>query len=251
LTIALVTRHNQVKSSGGVVKLVAYLRVSTDVQAEGLGLDGQRAAITEWAGTQAHEIAAEFTDAGVSGSNGLVTRTGLADAFTVLRNGDASGIVVYRLDRLARDLIIQEQLLAEARQHGWSVFSTSAGEAAYLEDDPGDPSRKMIRQVLGAVAEYERSMIALRLRSGRARKAQAGGFAYGAPPYGYAAVDGGLVEVAEEQATLSRIRRDHHDGKSLRAIAETLNAEGVKPRRGQAWHPGVIVRLVDGSRGAS
>jgi DNA invertase Pin-like site-specific DNA recombinase len=67
------------------------------------------------------------------------------------------------------------------------VFSTSAGEAAYLEDDPGDPARKVIRQVLGAVAEYERSMIALRLRSGRAGKAQAGGFAYGAPPYGYAA----------------------------------------------------------------
>jgi site-specific DNA recombinase len=109
----------------------------------------------------------------------------------------------------------------------------------------------MIRQVLGAVAEYERSMIALRLRSGRARKAQVGGFAYGAPPYGYAAVDGALAEVAEEQATLSRIRRDHRDGKSLRAIAETLNAEGVKPRRGRAWHPGVIVRLVERPEGDS
>jgi site-specific DNA recombinase len=233
------------------MKVVAYLRVSTDAQAERLGLDVQKAAVTEWAGAHRHQIAAEFTDAGVSGSNGLDTRTGLADAFTMLRSGDASGIVVYRLDRLARDLIIQEQLLAEARQHGWTVFSTSTGEAAYLEDDPGDPSRKMIRQVLGAVAEYERSMIALRLRSGRARKAQAGGFAYGAPPYGYAAVDGALAEVAEEQATLSRILRDHRDGKSLRAIAETLNAEGVKPRRGRAWHPGVLVRLMDRPGGAS
>jgi DNA invertase Pin-like site-specific DNA recombinase len=164
------------------MKLIAYLRVSTDAQAEGLGLDVQKAAITDWANTHGHKLAADFTDAGVSGSNGLDTRTGLADAFNALRDSDASGIVVYRLDRLARDLIIQEQLLAEARQHGWAVFSTSTGEAAYLEDDPGEPSRKMIRQVLGAVAEYERSMIALRLRSGRARKAQAGGFAYGAPP---------------------------------------------------------------------
>ena len=154
------------------MKLVAYLRVSTEVQAEGLGLDVQKAAITEWAGVHDHELVAELTDAGISGSNGLEARTGLANALTVLRRDDAEGIVVYRLDRLARDLIIQEQLLAEARQHGWRVFSTSTSEAAYLEDDPGDPSRKMIRQVLGAVAEYERSMIALRLRSGRARKAQ-------------------------------------------------------------------------------
>jgi len=227
------------------MKLVAYLRVSTEVQAEGLGLDVQKAAITEWAGAHEHELVAEFTDAGISGSNGLEARTGLANALTVLRRDDAEGIVVYRLDRLARDLIIQEQLLAEARQHGWHVFSTSTSEAAYLDDDPGDPSRKMIRQVLGAVAEYERSMIALRLRSGRARKAQRGGFAGGAPPYGYAAVDGELVDVPEEQTTLSRVRQMRGEGKSLRAIAETLNAGGVKPQRGRAWHPGVLVRLVD------
>jgi site-specific DNA recombinase len=233
------------------MKIVAYLRVSTEGQAEGLGLVVQKAAISEWAGVHEHEVAAEFTDAGVSGSNGLDTRTGLADAFTILRRGDAEGIVVYRLDRLACDLIIQEQLLADARQHGWGVFSTSTGEAAYLEDDPGDPSRKMIRQVLGAVAEYERSMIALRLRSGRAHKAQAGGFAYGAPPCGYTAVDGELVAVAEEQATLSRVRQLHGEGESFRAIAKTLNAEGVKPRRGRAWHPGVLLRLVERAKGAS
>jgi DNA invertase Pin-like site-specific DNA recombinase len=48
------------------MRVVAYLRVSTDVQAEGLGPDVQRAAISEWAGTHEHEIVAEFTDAGVS-----------------------------------------------------------------------------------------------------------------------------------------------------------------------------------------
>jgi DNA invertase Pin-like site-specific DNA recombinase len=227
------------------MRLAAYLRVSTDAQVDGLGLEVQEAAIKKWAYHDNHKISATFVDAGVSGSNGLDNRTGLADAFAALKAGSLKGLVVHRLDRLARDLIIQEQILAELRRGGWAVFSTSASEAQYIADDVGDPSRKLIRQVLGAVAEYERSMIALRLRSGRARKAADGGFAYGSPPFGYQALDGQLVPVAEEQATLRRVREMRDTGQSLRVIAATLNAEGVKPRRGRAWHPGVLSRIVD------
>jgi DNA invertase Pin-like site-specific DNA recombinase len=78
------------------------------------------------------------------------------------------GVVVYRLDRLARDLIVQETLLAEVWRMGREVFSTSAAEQGYLADDPHAPSRKLIRQVLGAVNEYERSMIShYRLAAGK------------------------------------------------------------------------------------
>jgi hypothetical protein len=51
---------------------------------------------------------------------------------------------------------LQEQLLAEVRQMGAELFSTSAGESALLADDPDDRSRDLIGQVLGAVAEVER-----------------------------------------------------------------------------------------------
>jgi hypothetical protein len=54
---------------------------------------------------------------------------------------------------------------------GRERFSTSPSESAFLRDDPTDPSRALIRQVLGAVSEYERKMITVRLRAGRARKA--------------------------------------------------------------------------------
>lgn len=99
--------------------------------------------------------------------------------------------------------------------------------------------------MLGAVAEYERSMIVLRLRSGRARKAEAGRFAYGSPPYGYAAENGELVPIPEEQATLARIRQLGGQGKSLRAIGASLAAEGIKPRRSRTWHPRVLARLAE------
>src|SRR5262249_58274354 len=105
------------------------------------------------------------------------------------------------------------------------------GEAQYLTDAPAAPSRKMTRQVLGAVAEYERSMIALRLWNGRRRKAEIGGFSGGTPPFGWKAVGGELVTVPDEQATLTRIRELHDAGESLRSIALTLTTDGRKTPR--------------------
>ena len=218
------------------MKVAAYLRVSTDVQAErGHGLDVQEAAVRTWAKAHKHQVVSVCRDEGASGSNGLDTREGLADAFACIKAGEAAGLIVYRLDRLARDLIVQETLLAELRRMDAEVFSTSAAEAGYLGDDPDDPSRKLIRQVLGAVSEYERSMIALRMRSGRRRKAEAGGYSYGGPPFGKRAVGGALVPDETEQAALTLIRQMAAAGASTRATAAALNEAGHKPRRAGEW----------------
>ncbi len=85
------------------------------------------------------------------GGNGLDAREALPDAVAEVREHRATGLVVYRLDRLARDLILQETLLAEIANLGGRVFSTIPGEQDVIEDDPDDPSRRLIRQVLGAV----------------------------------------------------------------------------------------------------
>ena len=218
--------------------LAGYLRVSTETQVtDGQGLDVQRDAIGGFAAGRGATIADElwFADEGISGSNGLDSRVGLASA----------------LDRLARDLMLQEQLLAEIWRAGGDVYSCSDGEAQYLvRDDPGDPSRKLIRQVLGAVAEYERSMIRLRLASGRARKAAGGGYAYGAPPFGWRADHGVLVPVDAEQAVIARARalrlgqRDDGSTVSLASVAEQLNAEGLATRNGKAWRAEQVRRIL-------
>jgi DNA invertase Pin-like site-specific DNA recombinase len=128
---------------------------------------------------------------------------------------------------------------------GAEVFSTSDAEQGYLQDDPSDPSRKLIRQVLGAVAEYERAMIRLRLEAGRRRKSQSGGYAgFGSPPFGYRSEGGALVPDADEQNTLARIGSLHDDGKSLRQIARALDCEERRPRRGEHWQPRQVSRIV-------
>jgi len=232
------------------MRIVGYIRVSTNRQAErGLGLDVQARAVRAWAKANGHSLTGIHRDEGVSGSNGLADRIGLVDALEEIRDGKAAGLVVPRLDRLARDLIVQEQILSEVKRLKGEVFSCSPAEAGYLTDDPDDPSRKLIRQVLGAVSEYERSMVALRLRSGRRRKADRGGYAYGSPHYGTRAENKALVADESEQVTLDRIRELHSEGASLRTIAETLTAEGYEPRtsklrKSNEWHPESLRRII-------
>jgi len=227
------------------VKLAAYLRVSTDRQAEeGLGLEVQEHAIRAWAHNRGDRVVLWCRDEGLSGSNGLDAREGLADALNACKAGQVVGLVVYRLDRLARDLVLQEQLLADVRRMGADVFSTSSAEASYLTDDPDDPSRKLIRQVLGAVNEYERAMISLRLRSGRRRKHDTGGYAYGSPPYGYRAQGRQLVEHVEEQTALRRMHELRSEGRSYRDIAAILQAEGHRAKRGSVWYPMTIRQIL-------
>jgi len=226
------------------MKLTGYLRVSTDRQAdEGLGLDVQERAIRAWAKAAGHKVVAWRKDEGISGSNGLDTRAALAEALEDVSQRRTFGIVVYRLDRLARDLIMQETLLREIRKLGGEVFTTSAAEAEYLTDDDSDPSRKLIRQILGAVNEYERAMIALRLRSGRALKHQRGGYAYGGPPFGWRAEGKALVADNAEQGVLDRMRQDRAEGASYASIAASLNADGIPARRG-SWHPQTVSRAL-------
>jgi DNA invertase Pin-like site-specific DNA recombinase len=243
------------------LKVAAYIRVSTDRQAEeGQGLDVQRRAIRQWAKSNGHLVTMWTADEGLSGSNGLDSRAGLLEALSAVSEQSVTGIVVYRLDRLARDLVLQEQLLAEVWRVGGRVFSTSPSEDAYLDPNGADtdPSRKLIRQVLGAVAEYERSMIRLRMSAGRARKAErlrpesptGHAYAYGAPPYGWRADGRELVPVPEEQLVLARIAELRESGTSLRGVAACLKDDGFKPRAFKRrehpddWHPQTLRRII-------
>jgi DNA invertase Pin-like site-specific DNA recombinase len=227
------------------VKVIGYVRVSTGKQAEeGLGLEIQEQAIRSWAKAHHHKIVTVIADEGISGAKELDDRPGLAEALARVGNGVVGGICVARLDRLARDLVLQEQLLAEIRRQGGDLFTTSTAEASYLSDDPDDPSRRLIRQVLGAVSEYERSMIALRLRAGRRRKAEKGGYAFGSPPLGWRAEKGQLVVDDVEAKALARMAELRHDGASLREIATVLMDEGHSTKRGARWHSQTVARAL-------
>ena len=103
--------------------------------------------------------------------------------------------------------------------------------------------------VIGAVSDYDRAMVRLRLATGRRHKADAGGYAYGAPPFGFCSDGGQLVPRLEEQPALALITELHQaqlaaGETSLRHIGVALTEAGYRPRRGDTWHPGVLARIV-------
>lgn len=137
--------------------VVAYLRVSTQGQVDsGHGLDAQEAACRRCAGAC---LVGVIREEGVGGDR--AERPALARALAMIKSGDADAILVHRLDRLARDLVLQEILLREIHASGGALVSATPGENELLRD-PHDPTRTLMRQMLGAFAEYEKSVIALR-----------------------------------------------------------------------------------------
>lgn len=237
-----------------MLRLVAYLRVSTDRQAEsGFGLEAQDAAVRSWARQKAHRgrIVATCVEHGVSGATGLVGRPALAEALGHLKAGRADALIVARLDRLARDLVLSEWLRAEIVRMGCQLRSTDPVEDLHLVDDPDNPTGKLVRQILGAIAEYERDMIRLRMAAGKAAKASAGGYVHGRPPYGWRTVKGALVRDQDEQLVIAKIRRAHRLGRSLREIATSLNESGLSTRSGSSWTPVAVSRVVERANTAS
>jgi DNA invertase Pin-like site-specific DNA recombinase len=222
---------------------VAYLRVSTDRQAEeGFGLDIQEDQVRRWCQAHDHRLVAIYRDEGISGVKDLDDRPGLAKALTALE-GSAEVLVVARLDRLARALTVQEAVLAQAwRRHG-RVVSVDSGEVA--PDDPDDPMRTAMRQMMGVFAQLDRAMVVARMRAGRRQKEAKGGYAgRGSPRLGQRSDAGELVADSAEQATIARMAELGGQGLSLRQIGGRLEAEGLLPKRGGRWHPTVIRRVL-------
>ena len=98
-----------------------------------------------------------------------------------------------------------------------------------------DPTRKLMRQIMGAIAEYDKAMVVLKLRGARQRAKAKTGRCEGAKPYG---------TKAGESDVLDRMRTLRMSGVSFQEIAAVLNEDGMAPRRGSKWHPYAVGRIL-------
>jgi site-specific DNA recombinase len=214
------------------MRIGIYARVSTQRQAQADGLAQQLERLQAHAGQHGWTVAPEnvFRDDGYSGAT--LTRPGLERLRDRVALRDLDGILITAPDRLARNYVHQVLLLEEI---------TATGCQVHFLDRPmsQDPHDQLLLQIRGAVAEYERSLIAERMRRGRLRKLQAGVLLpWIRVPYGYR-VDpdrprdpAGVRQDEAEAAVVAEMFTWYADeGRSLYGLAKKLHQDAVRPPR--------------------
>lgn len=207
---------------------VAYYRVSTARQGQsGLGLDAQRLAVAGYV-TSRGELVEEFTEVESGQKN---DRPQLIAALDLCRRRRAV-LVIAKLDRLARNVAFVARLM-------------ESGAEFVAVDNPH--ATKLLVHLLAAFAEHERDQISARTIAALAA-AKARGVRLGNPRAAEAAALGRAVLAAEaaplRAQAATRARALRREGATLRAIAATLRAEGMRGLRGGSWGPSSVRLLL-------
>jgi DNA invertase Pin-like site-specific DNA recombinase len=210
-------------------KAVAYLRTSsrTNVGADKDSDKRQLVAIEAYAKVADFEMVETFYDAAVSGADPIGDRPGFADMLERILSNGARTIIVESPDRFARDLMVQLAGHDRLKAQGIALIAASA-PTFFLEETP---TAVLVRQVLGAVAQFEKATIVAKLAAARKRKRLANGKCEGRKS---------LAETNPEAVTLAKrlARKRPKGGKmSLRAVAAEMAVRGYLNERGKPFNP--------------
>src|SRR5215210_275974 len=216
---------------------IAYVRVSTGRQGKsGLGLEAQRAAIKVFAASEGIEVAAWFTEVETGkGSDALDRRPELAKALAQARKLKGP-VIVAKLDRLSRDVAFVAGLMAQ--------------RVPFIVTELGADADPFMLHVYAALAEKERAMISARTKAALQAKKAAGAALGNQTNLQEAAKRGATANARGADAfaanVLPIVQQLQASGvTALRALADALNARGVRTARGGAWHPTSVSRLLE------
>ena len=211
-------------------KCFMYLRVSGRSQVRGDGFRRQFIACREHAVAHGLTIVRIFKERGVSGTKELDDRPQLSALFAALEENGVKTIIFEKLDRLARDLLIQETIVADMLKKGYILISA-------MEPDlcSQDPSRILVRQVFGAIAQYEKAMLVLKLKGARDRIRTRDGKCDGRRAFG---------EKDGEEPILKQMHILKGLGMSPKSIAAKLNKDCIFSRYNKPWRASTISKIL-------
>ncbi len=218
------------------MNIAMYVRVSTQRQAQTQTIEQQLSLLREYSQKQGWEWNEEhiFRDDGYSGAS--LRRPGLDRLRDQVRNAAFDRVLITEPSRLARKYVHQMLLMEEFERGGCQIE---------FVDQPmsGNPHDQLLVQIRGAVAEYERTLIAERMRRGRQQKYRAGILLpWTVPPYGYR-VDpsrprdpaGVRVEPAEAAVVAEMFEWYQQEQHSLVGLTKHLMRQHIPNPRGGLW----------------
>ncbi|MBD2152508.1 recombinase family protein [Pseudanabaena sp. FACHB-1277] len=219
-----------------MTKAIGYVRVSTQEQADhGYSIEAQVSKIKAYADLYDIELVDVVIDAGVSAKS--LKREGLQRVLTTLDNGGADAVLIFKLDRLTRDVSDWNTLIKD-------YFTDKALLSVSDQIDTRTAAGRLCLNVLMSVAQWEREAIGERT-STALRQKQSQGEHVGSPAYGYEMVNKKLVKVATELEVIALVKQMSDDGFTLSAIATELNAQGIKTKRGGKWQAVQVSRVIN------
>jgi DNA invertase Pin-like site-specific DNA recombinase len=223
---------------GKRVEAIAYMRTSSAANI-GEGKDSearQRKAIETYAKRAGMVIVDWFYDAAVSGADPIEARPGFTALLARIAANGARTIIVETANRFARDLMVQEVGFAMLRHLGITLIAADS-PTSFLDDGP---TSKLIRQILGAVSEFDKAMTVAKLKGARDRVRRERGKCEGRKSY--AERDGG-----QELVMLARTLRCNPNGRqnSLRAVAARLAARGYVTPSGRHYSASAVASMLN------
>lgn len=221
-----------------VKRALGYVRVSTLEQAsEGLSLSHQAAKIRAFAVARDWELLGIIQDKGISAKN--LDREGIQRVIEGCRKREFDVLIVLKLDRLTRSVRDLGYLTQD-------VFEKTGVDFSSIQDnfDTTTANGKLVLNILGSVAQWERDIIAERTREVLRFKAFQGK-RVGQIPYGWRLADDGdtLLEIEQEQAAISMMKYLRGRGLSYRAICEELTRQGYASA-GRKWYPMTVRNIL-------
>ena len=218
-------------------KAIAYLRTSSaaNVGADKDSEKRQRAAIAAFAKAHSYEVVDSFYDAAVPGADPVGDRPGFKDVMDRIAGNSVRVIIVESPDRFARDLAVQIAGHDYLKGLGIALLPTSAPDF-FAEDTP---TAVLVRQVLGAIAQFEKASLVAKMKAARDRKRAKTGEKVG----GRGSYSEDRPEVVKLAHKLAR-RRRKGERLSLREISTALADTGHTSSTGSPFTATSVQRML-------
>ena len=220
-------------------RAVAYLRRSKDESRQRYSFEVQKKAIAEWAARHDVEIVETFFDDDVSGGVQLEKRLGLLAAIEYVRNHRVGKLVLWKRDRLARDVLTSATVDMLVEKEGATVCATDASNGT-------DENSLLLRGLMDLLAQHERHLIRSRTQAALDVK-KARGERTGNIPWGYQLSDDGVhIEPNEDEREITEVaRRLREEGRSYRRVVAELKRLGFRSRKGRPLGLRQVQKLIE------
>lgn len=221
-----------IMTNDSIDKAFAYYRTSsaTNVGEDKDSYARQKSAVETYACANEIAIAGEFYDKAVKGVDAIADRPAFQAMLQAIAANGVRAILVETANRFARDLIIQETGWKFLNSQGVKLIAVDSPKA-FLDDTP---TAILVRQILGAFAEFEKANLIAKLAAARRRTGRVGG-----KPSLFLT----MPEVARRIVELGS-----EPGISLREVSRRLEAEGILTSSGEVYGPSTIASILKRAR---